>query len=214
MRKSAGFTLIELLIAVSLSALVLVGVATLFTSMTKNQIEGIRAGTDTGWALVSYKSMIKEIADANVLAYPAYNGPQTSDSIVVCHNWSRILAGRIDTTLPTKVVGYCLDTTTPSNYLIRRLELSVNCPDPGAAILNCSQTPAAPWMSAINQVVGYRVQKTLPLAPTLFTRDSIGGMRVQYSIGTQVATTLQPVPSFISFDVDVPLQKQYNNTFD
>lgn len=216
MRKSSGgFSIIELVIAISLSSFVLVGVATIAAQMARSQIEGIRSGTMTGWSLVSYLSMSKEIEDANVLAFPIANGA-SADSLLVCKNWSRVVNGKLDANAPglVTVTQFCVDTTTsPPDLILRRYSnvgAAVVCPDPGVPVA-CTAAPGGTWTET--GVVGFRMEKLG--GQNVFLRDnSIGGVRLRYVIGKQVATTNEPIPKFTPFDLGVGMSKQYNNTLD
>lgn len=213
--KKNGFSIIELVIAISLSSFVLVGVATIAAQMARSQIEGVRSGTVTGWSLVSYLSMAKEIEDSNVLAFPIADGA-TSDSVLVCKNWSRVVGGKLDSNAPglVSVIQYCVDSSDPTNLILRRyanVGAGVACPSPGVPAA-CVSSPGGTWTQT--GVVGFRLEK-LAGFPTMFTRDnSIGGVRVRYAIGKQVSTTNEPVPKFTPFDIAIGMQKQYNNTLD
>lgn len=219
MRKTSGFSLIELVIAVSLASFVLVGVATIAAQMVRSQVEGIRSGTVTGWSLVSYLAMAKEIEDSNVLVYPVGNGGN-ADSIVVCKNWSRLMGplpgGPLDAAASVSVIQYCVDSSDPdpANVRLRRyanVGVGVACPYPGGPV-SCVDTPSGNWTQT--GVVGFRLQK-LPGFPTVFWRDdNIGGVRLRYVVGEQNATSNKPVPKFTSFDFGIIMQKQYNNTVD
>ncbi|MDD5305296.1 MAG: prepilin-type N-terminal cleavage/methylation domain-containing protein [Elusimicrobia bacterium] len=219
MRRNEGFSLIELVIAISLASFVLVGVATIASQMARSQIDGIRSGTATGWSLVSYMSMAKEIEDANVLAFPIANGA-AADSLIVCKNWSRVVGGKLDTNAPglVSVIQYCVDPTAPvapeTGFKLRRyanIGAGVVCPDPGVPVA-CSGAPTGTWTET--GVVGFRLEK-LTGFPNMFTRDnSIGGVRLRYAIGRQTPTANDPNPKSTPFDIAIAMQKQYNNPLD
>lgn len=230
MRKSNGFSIIELVIAISLASFVLVSVATIAAQMARTQIEGIRSGTSTGWTIVSYMSMAKEIEDANVLAYPINTG-DSADQLVICKNWSRSAAPapgarlNTDTTVldgqqqgAVYVIQYCVDPTAPvapqTGYTLRRyanIGPAVICPAAPAAPVTCDA--AGPGWTK-NDVVGFRLEKVAGL-PNVFLRDnSIGGVRLRYVIGRQTPTTNEPLPKFSTFNFGITMQKQYTNTLD
>lgn len=219
MRKEAGFSIIELVIAISLASFVLVGVATIASQMARSQIDGIRSGTVTGWSLVSYLSMAKEIEDANVLAFPIANGA-ASDSLIVCKNWSRVIGGKLDAAGSVSVIQYCVDSTDASNLVLRRFAnvgAGVTCPDPGVPVA-CTASPGGTWdeNGAGNgiSVIGFHLEKMSGF-PSMFTRDnSIGGVRLRYVIGRQTPTTNDPNPKSTPFDIGIAMQKQYNSTVD
>ncbi|MBI2787415.1 MAG: prepilin-type N-terminal cleavage/methylation domain-containing protein [Elusimicrobia bacterium] len=231
MRYPRGFSIIELVIAISLASFVLVGVATIAAQMARSQVEGIRSGTMTGWSLISYQSMAKEIEDANVLAYP-YNNGDSADSIILCKNWSRakdVLPGaKLDTADVTNVIQYCVDPTPAvapeTGFKLRRYAYNGNCPCPGAPAGPCNAVPVACTSDAPgglwteSSVVGYRLEKLpggYPGAPNIFYRDNtIGGLRLRYAIGRQTPTTNSPVAKFTTFDYGLSMQKQYSNTVD
>lgn len=216
--SKAGFSLIELLIAISLASMVLLGVASIAAQMVRQQVDGIRSGTVTGWSVVSYGAMIKEIEDANVLAFPIVNGA-AADQVIVCTNWSRVSAARLNTLMPSVITQYCVDPTPAvapqTGFLLRRHSYSLvagGCPSPGVPTSCTSATPGAPWTTS--DVIGFRLEK-LPGFGSVFTRDdAIGGVRIRYGIGQQTATANQPVIRFTPFDVAVGMTKQYSNTLD
>ena len=225
-RRSAGFSLIELVIAVSLASFVLVGVASIAAQMARSQVEGIRSGTVTGWSLISYLSMSKELEDANVLAYPVADGTAV-DSVVVCKNWSRVMNGGAGGKLNTNatppganfvsIVQYCLDSAAPANLILRRFErlgAGVICPAAVGAPATCTAIPSSPWGAWSNTgVVGFRVERLA--GASVFTRaNSVGGVRVRYVVGHQVGTPNEPAPKSTPFDISIAMQKQYNNTSD
>lgn len=226
MSKRSGFSIIELVIAVSLASFVLVGVATIAAQMTRAQIDGIRKGTATGWSLVSYMSMAKEIEDSNVMAWPIADGAG-SDSLVVYKNWSRaqgaLPGGMLDGSVNARVsiVQYCVDTTDATNLVVRRFERTGTVtvlntppftpPNPGAAV-PCVNPPSGTWTNT--SVIGFRMER-LSGFPNMFTRDnSIGGVRIRYAIGRQTPTSNDPNPSSTPFDIGVAMQKQYSTTLD
>lgn len=223
MRKN-GFSLIEMVIAVSLASFVLVGVASIAAQMARSQVEGIRKGTATGWSVISYMAMSKELEDGNVLAFPIADGA-SSDSLIMCKNWSRAVnggppGGKLYTNDPitnaaadTTVVQYCLDTTDASNLILRRYENrgpGVTCPNPGVPVA-CTATPSGTWTRT--DVVGFRVERLS--GASVFTRaNSSGGVRVRYVVGRQTPTTNDPNPQSTPFDFKISMQKQFSSTVD
>lgn len=214
MSNNRGFSIIELVIAISLSSFVLVGVATIAAQMARSQIEGIRSGTVTGWSLVSYLSMSKEIEDANVLAFPIADG-SSADALIACTNWSRVVGGKLDANAPglVTVTQYCVDSTDATNLILRRyanVGAGVVCPNPGVPVA-CTAAPGGTWTQT--GVIGFRMEKLG--GQNVFLRDnSIGGVRLRYVIGRQTATTNEPTPKFTPFDIGIGMQKQYNNPLD
>ncbi len=239
MRQLKGFSLIELIISISLASFVLVGVATIASQMARNQVDGIRSGTVTGWSVVSYMSMAKEIEDANVLAYPPNNG-DTADAIVICKNWSRNAnpgpptGGRLNTDPAfdgngvakgtVYVIQYCVDPTAPiapqTGFTLRRyanIGVGVVCPASATLPMTCNAGGPG-WTT--NDIVGFRLEKiTSPPAaatiPLMFLRDNaIGGVRLRYVIGRQTTSTAQPVPKYTTFNFGIAMQKQFSSTLD
>lgn len=232
MRRPKGFSLIELVISVSLASFVLVGVATIASQMARNQINGIRSGTITGWSVVSYMTMAKEIEDANVLAFPVNNG-DAADQVIICKNWSRNAgAGPPGARLNTDpgldangvskgtvhVIQYCVDPTVPvapeTGFTLRRyanIGVGVTCPGSPAAPVACGAGGPG-WTT--NDIVGFRLEKIVGL-PQMFLRDNaIGGVRLRYVIGPQTPTTNQPVPKSTTFNFGIAMQKQFSSTLD
>lgn len=225
--KEDGFSLVELLIATSLSAFVLIGISAIGASLARNQIEGIRSGTQIGWSVVSYMSMAKEIEDANVLVFPVNNG-DAADQIVVCKNWSRNQTpgppggGVIDASTPVWLIQYCVDpaaaTPPETGFKIRRyarVAVGQTCPTTGIPV-SCDATgPVWLEMGQPSQgIVGYRVEK-LPGFPFVFERaNAIGGVRLRYAIGRQTPTPNEPTPKFTPFNFGISMAKQYSSTLD
>lgn len=217
MKNARGFSIIELVIAVSLASFVLVGVATIAAQMARTQLDGVRTGTMTGWSVVSYMAMSKEIEEGNVLAFPIANGA-SSDNLIICKNWSRLMGalpgGRLDTNSPVSVIQYCVDSSVPTNLVMRRyanVGVGVSCPNPGSPV-TCNSSPSGTWTET--GIVGIRLEKLSGYA-NVFTRDNaIGGVRLRYVIGRQTATTNDPNPRSTAFDFGISMQKQYNSTLD
>lgn len=224
----SGFSLIELLIATSLSAFVLIGISTIGASIARNQVEGIRSGTQVGWSVVSYMSMAKEIEDSNVLVFPINNGDE-ADQIVVCKNWSRAMGAgpptgaRLDPGV-VSVIQYCVDPTaaTPpeTGFKIRRyanVGVGVACPTAGVPVACTAGGPG--WTengSPSNGVIGYRVEKVPgPGMGLVFLRDNaIGGVRLRYVIGRQTPTANEPIVKATTFNFGITMAKQYSSTLD
>ena len=219
-RNSRGFSIIELVIAISLASFVLVGAASIGAQMARSQIEGIRSGTITGWSVVSYMAMAKEIEDGNVLGYPIIDGTG-QDSIVICKNWSRNMGNGppgapLDPTMPVSVIQYCVDNSDPDplRFRMRRyanVGMAVACPSPAAPV-TCVAAPSGTWTET--GLVGMGVEK-LPGFATVFWRDnSIGGVRLRYVIGPQTATPNRPIIKNTPFNFGITMQKQYTSTVD
>lgn len=218
MKNARGFSIIELVIAVSLASFVLVGVATIAAQMARTQLDGVRTGTMTGWSVVSYMAMSKEIEEGNVLAFPIADG-SSSDNLIICKNWSRMMGslpgGRLDTNSPVSVIQYCVDSSDTSNLVMRRyanVGVGVSCPNPGSPV-TCSASPPGTWTET--GIVGIRLEKISGGPSTVFLRDNaIGGVRLRYVIGRQTATTNDPNPRSTAFNFGISMQKQYNSTLD
>ncbi len=214
--KKKGFSLIELVIAVSLASFVLLGVASIAAQMVRAQVDGMRSGTVTGWTLVSYTAMVKEIEDANVLAYPT-NGT-SQDQLIICKNWSRAYGGKLDSSGNVSVVQYCVDGTAPvapeTGYTLRRYEntgAAVTCPSPGVPVSCTSLTPPGTWTR--KDVIGFRLEKVG--GANIFTRDdAIGGVRINYIIGSPAATANQPVAKSTPVTAAITMAKAYGTTLD
>lgn len=221
MKNSSGFSLVELLIATSLASFVLVGVVTISAQLARNQIDGIRSGTVTGWSVVSYMSMAKEIEDGNVLVFPVNNG-DAADQIVVCKNWTRVTGAPLDASVPVSLIQYCVDPTAAvapeTGFRLRRYaRVSVGniCPTAGVPVACDAAGPS--WTengTPSNGVVGYRLEKIVGL-PLVFLRDNtIGGVRLRYVIGRQTPTSNEPNPKSTTFNFGISMAKQYSSTVD
>lgn len=218
--RRAGYSLIELMIAMSLASIVMVAVVSVSSSLIHFQVEGMRKGRVTGWALMSVMTMNREIEDANVLVHPLTGG---ADWVVVCNNWSRLQSAadkRMDTTLPVRVVYYCfLETgTNPDRPLYRYINVgaypAVSCP--------ASFTPPAcgntsPGFAYTEMgIVASGVYRT---ATNPFTREPTGkGLNIDFRIGNPAPTGAElvktPVPVTMPVKITIAMQKQYGNTSD
>lgn len=224
--KQDGFSLVEVLIATSLASFVMIGISTIGAQLARNQIEGIRSGTQMGWSVVSYMSMAKEIEDSNVLVYPVNNG-DAADSLVVCKNWSRQMGAGPPTGAaldpgPVSVIQYCVDTTPPvapeTGYKIRRyanVGVGFTCPTSGVPVACNAAGPSWTENGVVsNGVIGYRVEK-VPGMNLVFLRDNaIGGVRLRYVIGRQTPTTNEPTVKATTFNFGITMAKQYSSTLD
>lgn len=217
-RERSGFSLIELIIAISLATLVLVAIVNLSTSMVRFQMEGIRRGSVTGWALVSFTRMTRDIENANVLVYPTA-GAANSDTLVACNNWSRIqpeLCGagdyRTDCSRPVEVLYYCFNPgakTIWRYYNSSALTSGLACPTSPPTLPACDGTPTFPEKTQM----AWNVERLA--GQTMFTRDdSIGGVRIHYAVGEQAATANRPTTVFVPFEAGLSMQKNYRNSAD
>jgi len=217
--QSRGFSLLEMLVAVSLSAIVLIAIFNVFSSMVRFQIEGSKKSTATGWALASLSKMAKEIEQCTVMPYPD-SSAVPSDIFVGCTNWNRVGAfgvGAIDATTAPTVVYYCYDTTStnPSTgqilYAIRRFVISpaASCPANTASRPVCDGS----WALGTNDIVAVDVYRNG--GSLLFTKDdAIGGVRVRFVVGKETYTPAvgqPPVvnPQFLKFDTGISLVRSY-----
>ncbi len=152
-----GFSLLELVLALSFAAIVLYGITSVFTSLTKFEFEAVRKNSVDGWSQASLSSMTKEIEDATIIYFPSaafagLSGVSATNGILGCTNWSTMLnnglnnatsGGPLDPSLPVVQFYYCYDATSgptpapsinPVAYL-RRIAASgaaVTCPAVGA----------------------------------------------------------------------------------
>lgn len=211
MRARAGFTLLEMMVAVSLSSMVLIGVMSVSTTMIRKHMDGIRKGTVTGGALVSFANMSREVERANVLISPT-SGTPDSNLLGGCVNWSRLMAAapgaKLDPSKALEVFYYCYNPGARTIWYYSTSVAAV-CPAAPPAVA-CDGSAAYPTRMQVAQDVEL-------LAPNarVFTRDdSIGGVRIHYVVGQQVPTAARQVPIFVPFDVTLSMQKAYLNTSD
>ena len=211
-----GFSLIELLLAVSLSSLVLLAVLGVATSMIRFHLEGIRKGTVSGGAVLSFVMMSREIESANVLVYP-YAGSMNTDLLVVCNNWSRVLPGaggaRLNAAANVDVISYCYN---PGAKIIWRYFVSgpaLQCPPSPPAIPACDGAAYSNFPAGI--AMASKVER-LGVARIFSRIASFGGVSLQYAVGEQAPnpTGGRPVPMFIPYRVSLTMQKAYANTAD
>ena len=69
--RSRGFSLIELIVALSLASLVFVAITSLFTPMIRTQVQASNGLRSQGEALLSLKSLNRDIARASEIYLPA-----------------------------------------------------------------------------------------------------------------------------------------------
>lgn len=207
----AGFSLIEMIIALSLASIVLIAVVGVAASMVRFHMEGMRKGSVTGGALVSFVKMAREIESANVLVYPSAATPNT-DTLVVCNNWSRLMApspgAALDPAQPVEVFYYCYNpgAGVPQGK-IWRYQTAGPCPTTPPPIPTCDGTAFAD-----STLMAYNVERLS--GNLMFRRDTIGGVRIRYVVGEQAATEIHKVPIFIPFDLSLGLQKSYKTDAD
>ncbi|NNN05872.1 MAG: type II secretion system protein [Elusimicrobia bacterium] len=167
--RQRGFTLLELVIALCFSTIVLYGITSIFTSMTKFQFEAVRKSSVDIWSQATLAQMTKEIEDATILYFPNTANVYTT-AIMGCSNWSAELngmpgnpgaAGALNPNdyLQSPVVWfyYCYDTTsgptvppstTPVAYLRRLSATQItaggvpSCPGVGVTPASYPCTPS------------------------------------------------------------------------
>lgn len=210
-KRQAGFSLLELIIAISLASLVLIAVTNLAASAVRFQMEGIRKGSVTGWSLISFMAMSRELENGNVLVAPSTAG---GDLAYVCNNWSRLMAAspgaRLDTNNEVELIAFCYDPTTKQMWRYYNNGAGLTCPSAAPAI-TCSGSVPAGFATAT--VIAWNVERLS--GQTVFIRDNtIGGVRVRYVVGEQAASTKYKTPMFTPFDVGLSMQKQYSDTSD
>lgn len=210
-RSQAGFSLLELIIAISLASLVLIAVTNLAASAVRFQMEGIRKGSVTGWSLISFMAMSRELENGNVLVAPNTTG---GDLAYVCNNWSRLMAAspgaRLDTSNPVELIAFCYDPSSKQMWRYYNSGAGLTCPASPPSITCNGGVPAG--FSTAN-IIGWNVERLG--GQNIFQRDNtIGGLRVRYVIGEQAASMKYKTPMYTPFDVGLSMQKQYSDTSD
>lgn len=217
MRRRRGFTLIELVMALALAAVVLLGVFSILASMIQNEVQSLRKGTVTGWALASVVAMNREIASGSVLAYPPRG--IGDDSLVICTNWSRLMNPPNGAALiggPTFYFSYCWE---PGAHLLRRMRIDGPCPPPGTPPPACG---AATYGNDSVIATGvYRDALNDPLfladpdvASVVHLRYVVGNPEAGVSAGGNDKTFLTN-PQSLAFDTRVALEnKQFGDSND
>jgi|CXWL01.1.fsa_nt_gi prepilin-type N-terminal cleavage/methylation domain-containing protein len=216
--SQAGFTLIEVVVAVSLSSMVLIAVVSVSTSIIREHMDAIRKGTVTGWSLVSFTQMSREIENANVLVSPAAAG--SSNLLVLCNNWSRLLAAspicgggdlRLNcaATAPVEVIYYCYNPAEKVIWRYYNSGLALTCPAAVPAVA-CDGSPAFPQKLQ----VAINVEPLEPANLPLFTRSAIGELTIRFAVGEQQATVNRQNPISRPFDATFVLQKALLNNTD
>lgn len=208
-RGQAGFSLLELIIAISLASLVLVAVTNLAASAVRFQMDGIRKGSVTGWSLVSFVTMSKEVENANVLVWPT----GSADTIILCNNWSRLMAAapgaRLDTTQPLEVIYYCYNPATKALWRYYTAAAGTCPASVAGSVPACTGAAGFPDM----QQIAWNVERLS--GQNVFMRDdTIGGARIRYVVGQQTADVKHPITIYTPFDVGLSMQKQYSDTSD
>jgi prepilin-type N-terminal cleavage/methylation domain-containing protein len=216
LKRRGGFSLLELIISISLASLVLLAVAGLSGQIVRFQMEGVRKGTVTGWALISFMSMAKEIENANVLVWPS-NTTTTSDTIIVCNNWSRLAGAgapgaRLDTSQNYQIIYYCYNAADVRKPIWRYYQNTAIGTCPASVV---GSVPACDGSGTYTEksIVAWNVERLS--GQQVFTRDNtIGGVRIRYVVGSQASSEVYKQPVFSPFDLGLAMQKQYNNTSD
>jgi hypothetical protein len=221
--KRGGFSLVELIIAIGLSSFVLIAICSLAGQVVRYQIGSIRSGGVTGWSLVSFSKMTKEIEDSNVLVWPSPGTPD-ADGLVACQNYSRAgspLCGggdlRLDCSRPVTVLRYCYQAAVAGPpYVPPRLwryeDTSGNtCPASSAAAVPAPCDGSGAY--GTSGVVAWNIEKNAGQS-FFHRRDDIGGVAIRYVMGTQTPDEKIKVPIIQKFDVSVVMQKQYTDTQD
>ncbi len=208
-RASPGFSLIELIIACSLSTIVIIGVMELMSSMVMTEVDGMRQGTITSWALANINAMNADISAAAYLSRPVAGATDTT--LIVCTNWAANALGagvpgvvspgaKVLMTPPATyavdaVYYYCYDTADGppfKNSILRKVVYNpwpaqTVCPLPGTAAPACT-IGNYPNSDALVATGVYQVDYPANTVP-IFTGDSAvpNGVRLQFRVGLPVA---------------------------
>lgn len=106
MKTRAGFTLIEMVMALSLSAVALVGVMTLFLPIVSSQAEGYRRVATQSDAFLAHKSLNQSISQASEVYSPAPGSE--GDVLSGCSNFDSAKGGPIDAASLNASFYYCV----------------------------------------------------------------------------------------------------------
>ncbi|MEK7389290.1 MAG: prepilin-type N-terminal cleavage/methylation domain-containing protein [Elusimicrobiota bacterium] len=215
-----GFSIVELLVAVFLSTMVLVGVMNISSTAVKNQMEGARRGAVTGWSLVSFEKMTKEIQGASVIVTPNTGSP-TGNRLVGCNNWSfnqQAYCGaaadkRLNCAMPVEVFYYCYNPVEKSiwRYFTNSVASpGLTCPT-APPVVPCDGT--GPFAQRLQ--IAWKAELVAPVNGPMFRRNDVNGtIGMHYAVGEQIPTVERPLPIFIPFNLALTAQRGYLNSAD
>lgn len=231
-----GFTLTELIVAVSLSALILVGIMGISAQMVRFQLQGSRKGDVTGWTLLGLQRMNKELENANVLDCPTNDGSSVtcvaprnpSDRLAGCINYTRqsVPPGPLAANQRTLAFYYCIPVVGQYAYQLLRYELEsgpgtglpATCPLTPIPVA-CGNAPSAPMTMEV-VVKGFYPSDGQTPFPFFERADDVSGVRLRYTVGLATPTAeisptaAGPVPTYMRFDMKIGMNKSYTNTVD
>jgi prepilin-type N-terminal cleavage/methylation domain-containing protein len=218
LRSRAGYTLLELMVSLAISAIVLLGLFAIMTSMINMEVEGLKKGTVNSWSLASLIAMNREIEDASIIFYPGNGGSE--DRLGGCENYSYISGAALSADDPVTTFYYCYDS---ANHVMRRL-IQNGCAAKTTTPPAC--TAANYGTAGGNGVIAtevYYANYPTTNTPPVFTRDSNargGVLRLRYVVGDPVSTppgSGKPVlakAQSMAFDTTLSMNKQFANTSD
>ena len=225
-----GFTLMEMMVALTVSALVLVGIISIATTMARYRYAASLRGSATGGALYSLQRMQREIEDATSIALPAGGPPPTGDVVSGCTNWSNSNLGvdkRID---PNKAAPFpCTGTSpdqdnvvafyycrTPGNAFYRHY--SCGRPNNGTACVIPTPTTCGTGGGAAGAA-----ESVVPAKPGfypmdnftyLFKRPNDTQIELHYIVGNGTYSATNLSPTSIKVNVTLTTNKSYGGSAD
>jgi prepilin-type N-terminal cleavage/methylation domain-containing protein len=146
-RGEKGFTLLEVVVALSLGAMVILGMVAMFRPMMGTQLDlyrGIRAQSD---ALLALKALGTDLTQASQISNPAKaGGVSQGDSLAGCINYDADAAGPIDPAQPVVGFRYCLS----DGGLYRGV--APRCPTVAS---DCTAAASLPLAANVSHAAGY-----------------------------------------------------------
>ena len=226
MKTRRGFTLIELIVATGITSLVFLAIVGVVAQMMRLQIETNQKGGVTGWTLMSLDDMNRQLRQATALYCPnaTYGCGPNSQILIACSNYSFAAGGRIVTTDPSPMFGYCVTAASriPPRSLLR-YDYAPGCqsPPPMSFLSLVSACPGnanpAPYTLVAQNI--YQVGTT----PYFSRADDVGGVGLNYVVWTGLpepppnplpACPLTQKEPCMTVSSRIGMNKQYNNSSD
>ncbi|MBI4387387.1 MAG: hypothetical protein HY551_08380 [Elusimicrobia bacterium] len=189
-RSSPGFTVAELLLVVLLGALVLLGLASLFSSTYRFMEQGHARDRFLAEAAMSMKSISRDLHETTVLYEPAsgcIGAGGACDRLLGCTNWDDTLGARIDPrgSVPIRCYQYCVNSSGELWYTFQN----------GPAVHPPSGSPsscATTWSGGSTPIrLAYKISRyTTPAgARGYFERTIRNRIEVGYVVGVSTVST-------------------------
>ena len=155
--------------------------------------------------------MNKELENASYLDKPSVAVP-AGNVISGCSNYSQVLGGVLNSAVSITAFFYCVQGTqcgTPgvTCNLLRYATNNAGCPI----------IPKPRCGSGIYEVVVRNISPiSTPsgLTPYFQRAKDVGGIELNFNVGTTGVTANRPNPVFLTISTKIPMNKSYSNTLD